>query len=80
MPLLRRLLKPEIRAADIAHRREPAQQHLAHDDEGACGDERIRQARVEAEIGDAGDDMDMGVDQARHQRAAAEIDRRRLGG
>jgi hypothetical protein len=76
---LGRLLQAEIGAADIAHRGEAAHQHLAHDHEGAGGHQRIRQLRVAAEIGDAGDDMDMGVDQARHQGLALEVDDLGLG-
>ncbi len=80
MPFLDRLLQAEIGAADIAHGGEAAHQHLAHDAEGAGGDERIRQSGVLAEIGKAGDDMDMGVDQPGHQGLALEVDAARLGG
>ena len=61
-------------AAQLQSQAEAAQQHLAHDHQRAHGDERVGQSGVAAEIGEAGDDMDMGVDQAGHQRAALEVD------
>ena len=60
--------RPRRRAAEIANCGEAAHQHAPHEPEGAHGHHRVGKPRVEAEIGHAGNDMHMGVDEAGHEK------------
>jgi hypothetical protein len=60
-------------AAEVAHRCEAAVEHALHDAGGAIGDERIRNEGVLADIHHGGDDVDVAVDEARHERALAAV-------
>ncbi len=79
-PLVSRHPERVGRPAHVAHGGEAAHQHPMHDLGRAMRHQRIGQRRVDAEVGVAGHDMNMRIDQPRHQRPPAEIKGLRCGG
>ncbi len=73
-PLVHRELQTEIGAGEIANRGKAAHQHFMHDLAAAKSDQRRWKFGVLGEIDERGDDMDMRIDKAGHQRPALQID------
>ena len=73
-PLLDGERQAVVGAAAVAHRGEAARQHRRHDAGGAGRGQRRRRHGVGAKVDQTGDDMDVAVDQAGHQRLAGEVD------
>ncbi len=67
-------LEAGVGAAEVTHAGEPPQKHLLHDAGGMQRDVRIRQAREVGRIGEWRHDVDVTVDEARHQGLAAQVD------
>ena len=74
--LLDRGLDAVVGAAGVAQRGEAAMQHGAHGDRAFRGEQRQRHVGQQAQVHLGQHDMDVRVDQPRHQRAAAEVDAR----
>ena len=79
-PLLDGLGEAPIGAADVAHGGEAALEHPAQDAGGVGGDVVGRPLGLRREVGRGGGDVDVAVDQAGHQRAAADVDRSGIAG
>ena len=77
--LLDRGLDAVVGAAGVAQRGEAAMQHGAHGDRAFRGEQRQRHVGQQAQVHLGEHDMDVRVDQPRHQRAAAEVDARGRG-
>jgi hypothetical protein len=77
---LDRLGEAEIGAAGVADGGEAAAQHARQYRTRLMGEEGHRQGREDREIGLDGDGVDMGVDEAGHQRLALEVDDCGAGG
>src|SRR5207237_2868197 len=73
-PALGRDLGALIATAGVAHGGKAPHQHVARVDHRLGGQQRQRHALEQREIDLGQKDVNMGVDQARHQRAAAQID------
>jgi hypothetical protein len=67
-------LQAPVGAAGVAHGREAAVDHAEHQPRGACRHQRQRHGFEVADVHLAQRDMDMAVDQARHQGTPAAID------
>ena len=73
-PLLDRGLDPPVGAAGVAYGREAALQHAAHQVHCACRHQGQRDALEPAECHLAQHDVDVAIDQARHQGPPAAVD------
>ena len=73
-PLLHRSLDAPVGAAGVAQRGKAAHQHGAHGGGGLGRHQGERRVGEESNIHFGEHDVDMGVDQSWHQRAAAEVD------
>ena len=71
---LDRLLQAEVGAGRVAHGREAAHQHVAHDLAALRTDQRRRLLRQADQVVRCGNDVDVGVDQPRQHGAAVGID------
>src|SRR5207249_3340721 len=67
--------KTKVTTGGITHGGKAALEHSAHDGARAGGKIQWRPLRDVTEVGASGGDVHVAIDQARHQHAAAEIDR-----
>jgi hypothetical protein len=74
------LANAPVGPARVPHRREAPIEHGAHERRGARGQERERHGLERPDVDLRQEDMDVAVDQARHERPAAHVDAGRAGG